>query len=36
MRVGDTLLAFPKIILYLIVIAKFGASAFNIIAVHRR
>lgn len=33
MRVGDTLLAFPKIILYLIVIARFGASAFNIIAV---
>jgi peptide/nickel transport system permease protein len=33
MRVGDTLLAFPKIILYLIIIAKFGASAFNIIAV---
>lgn len=33
MRVGDTLLAFPKIILYLIVIAKFGASAFNIVAV---
>jgi peptide/nickel transport system permease protein len=33
MRVGDTMLAFPKIILYLIVIAKFGASAFNIIAV---
>lgn len=33
MRVGDTLLAFPKIILYLIIIAKFGASAFNIVAV---
>ncbi len=33
MRVGDTMLAFPKIILYLIIIAKFGASAFNIIAV---
>lgn len=33
MRIGDTLLAFPKIILYLIIIAKFGASAFNIIAV---
>lgn len=33
MRVGDVLLAFPKIILYLIIIAKFGASAFNIIAV---
>ena len=33
MRVGDTLLAFPKIILYLIIIARFGASAFNIIAV---
>jgi peptide/nickel transport system permease protein len=33
MRIGDTMLAFPKIILYLIIIAKFGASAFNIIAV---
>ena len=33
MRVGDVLLAFPKIILYLIIIAKFGASAFNIVAV---
>jgi peptide/nickel transport system permease protein len=33
MRVGDTLLAFPKIILYLIIIARYGASAFNIIAV---
>jgi peptide/nickel transport system permease protein len=33
MRVGDVLLAFPKIILYLIVIAKFGASALNIILV---
>jgi peptide/nickel transport system permease protein len=33
MRIGDILLAFPKIILYLIVIAKFGASAFNIIAI---
>jgi peptide/nickel transport system permease protein len=33
MRIGDTLLAFPKIILYLIIIARFGASAFNIIAV---
>ena len=33
MRVCDTLLAFPKIILYLIIIAKFGASAFNIILV---
>jgi peptide/nickel transport system permease protein len=33
MRIGDILLAFPKIILYLIIIAKFGASAFNIIAV---
>lgn len=33
MRVGDILLAFPKIILYLIIIAKFGASAFNIIAI---
>ncbi len=32
-RIGDTMLAFPKIILYLIIIAKFGASAFNIIAV---
>ncbi len=33
MRLGDILLAFPKIILYLIVIAKFGASAFNIVVV---
>jgi peptide/nickel transport system permease protein len=33
MRIGDILLAFPKIILYLIIIAKFGASAFNIVAV---
>jgi peptide/nickel transport system permease protein len=33
MRICDTLLAFPKIILYLIIIAKFGASAFNIILV---
>ena len=33
MRTSDTLLAFPKIILYLIIIARFGASAFNIIAV---
>lgn len=33
MRVGDILLAFPKIILYLIIIAKFGASAFNIIVI---
>ncbi len=33
MRIGDILLAFPKIILYLIIIAKFGASAANIIAV---
>lgn len=33
MRIGDTLLAFPKIILYLIIIAKFGASAFNIIVI---
>lgn len=33
MRVGDTLLAFPKIILYLIIIAKFGASTLNIILV---
>jgi peptide/nickel transport system permease protein len=33
MRVSDVLLAFPKIILYLIVIARFGASALNIILV---
>ncbi|MGH6815829.1 MAG: ABC transporter permease [Hyphomicrobiaceae bacterium] len=33
MRAGDTILAFPKIILYLIVVAKFGASAFNIVAI---
>lgn len=33
MRVGDTLLAFPKIILYMIIIARFGASALNIILV---
>lgn len=33
MRIGDVLLAFPKIILYLIIIAKFGASALNIILV---
>lgn len=33
MRVGDVLLAFPKIILYLIIIARFGASAFNIIVI---
>lgn len=33
MRMGDTLLAFPKIILYLVIIARFGASAFNIVAV---
>ena len=33
MRVGDVLLAFPKIILYLIIIARFGASALNIILV---
>ena len=33
MRIGDTLLAFPRIILYLIIIARFGASAFNIILV---
>lgn len=33
MRVGDVLLAFPKIILYLIIIARFGASAINIILV---
>jgi peptide/nickel transport system permease protein len=33
MRIGDTLLAFPRIILYLIIIARFGASAFNIVLV---
>ena len=33
MRIGDTLLAFPKIILYLIIIARFGSSALNIILV---
>ena len=33
MRAGDIMLAFPQIILFLIIIAKFGASAFNIIAV---
>ncbi len=33
MRIGDTLLAFPRIILYLIIIARFGPSAFNIILV---
>jgi peptide/nickel transport system permease protein len=33
MRVGDVLLAFPQIILYLIILAKFGASALNIILV---
>lgn len=33
MRIGDILLAFPKIILYLIIIARFGASALNIILV---
>jgi peptide/nickel transport system permease protein len=33
MRTGDTLLAFPRIILYLVIIARFGASAFNIILV---
>jgi peptide/nickel transport system permease protein len=33
MRLGDIMLAFPKIILYLIVIARFGASAFNIILI---
>jgi peptide/nickel transport system permease protein len=33
MRVGDTILAFPKIILYLIIIAKWGASTLNIILV---
>jgi peptide/nickel transport system permease protein len=33
MRVSDVLLAFPKIILYLIIIARFGASALNIILV---
>lgn len=32
-RVGDIMLAFPKIILYLIIIAKFGASAANIILI---
>jgi peptide/nickel transport system permease protein len=32
-RVGDVMLAFPKIILYLIIIAKFGASALNIILI---
>lgn len=33
MRTGDTILAFPVIILYLIVIVKFGASALMIIAI---
>ena len=33
MRVGDVLLAFPKIILYLIIVARFGASATNIVLV---
>ena len=33
MRIGDVVLAFPKIILYLIIIARFGASAFNIVLV---
>ena len=33
MRVGDVILAFPKIILYLIIIARFGASALNIVLV---
>jgi peptide/nickel transport system permease protein len=33
MRVGDTILAFPVIILYLIIIVKFGASALMIIAI---
>jgi peptide/nickel transport system permease protein len=33
MRVGDVLLAFPQIILYLIILAKFGASALNIVLV---
>jgi peptide/nickel transport system permease protein len=33
MRIGDTVLAFPRIILYLIIIARFGASALNIILV---
>ena len=33
MRIGDTLLAFPRIILYLIIIARFGASAANIVLV---
>jgi peptide/nickel transport system permease protein len=32
MRLGDIVLSFPQIILYLIVISKFGPSAFNIIA----
>jgi peptide/nickel transport system permease protein len=32
-RIGDVLLAFPKIILYLIIIARFGASRLNIILV---
>ena len=33
MRVSDTMLAFPKIILYLIIISRFGSSALNIILV---
>ena len=33
MRLGDTILAFPVIILYLIIIVKFGASAGIIIAI---
>ncbi len=33
MRTSDVMLAFPKIILYLIIIARFGASALNIILV---
>ncbi len=33
MRICDTLLAFPRIILYLIIIARFGASALNIVLV---
>ena len=33
MRIGDIILSFPQIILFLIIIAKFGASAFNIIVI---
>jgi peptide/nickel transport system permease protein len=32
-RVSDIILSFPVIILYMIILTKFGASAFNIIAV---